>query len=234
LRAFVVVGQQESFKLAARELLRTQPAITLAIQQLEEAVGLKLLERTTRKVMLTTEGEHFMPVAPRLIRDFDSAISDLNAASDRRSGHVSMARVPSVATRLLPGVCKLFAERFPGISVHMIDDNSKGIQHRLARNEVDFSIGGYWRKRQDLVYRPLLEDRIEMICHKDHPLAKESGPIEWAELRHHQFLDSGLHDVLQAQSLIGDPRYEFSTTTLLFAMLKANLDRKSTRVNSSH
>ena len=222
MRAFVIVGQQESFKLAARELLRTQPAITLAIQQLEEAVGLKLFERTTRKVTLTTEGEHFMPVAQRLIRDFDTAISDLNAASDRRSGHVSMAVVPSVATRLLPDVCKQFAARYPGISVHMIDDNSKGIQRRLARNEVDFSIGGYWRKHQDLVYHPMLEDRIEMVCHKDHPLGAETGPIEWGELRDHQYLDSGLHDVLQAQSLITEPKYEFSTTTLLFAMVKAN------------
>ena len=218
----MAVGQLESFKLAARELLRTQPAVSLAIGQLEEAVGVKLLERTTRKVLLTTEGEHFMPVAARLIRDFDAALSDLNATSERRSGHVSMAVLPSVATRLLPEVCRQFSEDFPGISVHMIDDNSKGIEQRLARNEVDFGIGGRSRGRTDLDYRLLLEDRIEMICHRDHPLAQETGPITWEDLRGHRFLDSGLHNLTKAQDLIGKTQYEFSTTTLLFAMLKAN------------
>ncbi len=218
----MAVGQLESFKLAARELLRTQPAVSLAISQLEEAVGVKLLERTTRKVLLTTEGEHFMPVAARLIRDFDAALSDLNATSERRSGHVSLAVLPSVATRLLPEVCRQFSEEFPGISVHMIDDNSKGIEQRLARNEVDFGIGGRPRGRTDLDYRLLLEDRIELICHRDHPLAQEKGPIAWTELEGHRFLDSGLHNLTKAQDLIGKTQYEFSTTTLLFAMLKAN------------
>ncbi|ANU06440.1 LysR family transcriptional regulator [Paraurantiacibacter namhicola] len=222
MRAFVAVGQLESFKLAARELLRTQPAVSLAISQLEDSVGVKLLERTTRKVLLTTEGEHFMPVAARLIRDFDAALSDLNATSERRSGHVSLAVLPSVATRLLPEVCRQFSEEFPGISVHMIDDNSRGIEQRLARNEVDFGIGGRSPGRSDLDYRLLLEDRIELICHRDHPLAQEQGPIEWAQLYGQRFLDSGLHNLTKAQDLIGKTQYEFSTTTLLFAMLKAN------------
>ncbi|MFN2099653.1 LysR family transcriptional regulator [Altererythrobacter sp. MF3-039] len=222
MRAFVAVGQLESFKLAARELLRTQPAVSLAISQLEEAVGVKLLERTTRKVLLTTEGEHFMPVAARLIRDFDSALSDLNATSERRSGHVSLAVLPSVATRLLPEVCRQFSEDYPGISVHMIDDNSRGIEQRLARNEVDFGIGGRSRGRTELDYRLLIEDRIEMICHRDHPLAQEPGPISWEELRGHRFLDSGLHNLTQPQDPLVKTQYEFSTTTLLFAMLKAN------------
>ena len=71
---------------------------------------MKLLERTTRKVSLTVEGENFIPIAERLIRDFDAAISDLNATADRRSGHVSIAAIPSVASRLLPGVVKKFIE----------------------------------------------------------------------------------------------------------------------------
>lgn len=163
-----------------------------------------------------------MPVASRLIRDFDSALSDLNATSERRSGHVSLAVLPSVATRLLPEVCRHFSEDFPGISVHMIDDNSRGIEQRLARNEVDFGIGGRPRGRTDLDYRLLLEDRIELICHRDHPLAEGKGPITWRELQGHRFLDSGLHNLTKAQDLIGKTQYEFSTTTLLFSMLKAN------------
>ncbi|MGI9271970.1 MAG: LysR family transcriptional regulator [Woeseiaceae bacterium] len=223
LRAFVVVAHHGSFKLAARELSRTQPAISLAVQQLEDYVGLKLLERTTRRVAPTIEGERFIPIAERLIRDFDSAIFDLNATAERRSGHVSIAVLPSIATTLLPTIVKSFTELYPGISIHMIDDNSRGVQRRLARNEVDFSIGSRWRTNQGLEFRPLLQDRIEMICHRDHPLAKVKGPVKWKALEEHRFLDSGLRGLLPLDSVVDDPRFEFSTTTTLFAMVRANI-----------
>ena len=223
LRAFVVVAKHGSFKLAARELSRTQPAITLAVQQLEDYIGLKLLERTTRRVAPTVEGERFIPIAERLIRDFDSAIFDLNAAAERRSGHVSIAVVPSIATTLLPSILKSFTEQYPGISIHMTDANSPAVQRRLARNEVDFGIGSRSRANQGLLFRPLLQDRLELICHCDHPLAKRKGPVKWEELREHRFLDSGLHSLLPLDGIVDNPRFEFSTTTTLFAMVRANI-----------
>ena len=88
LRTFVIVARYGSFNKAAEELSRTQPAITLAIKQLEEFVGLKLLDRTTRRVIPTAEGENFMPIAERLVRDFDTAISDLKATAERRIGNI--------------------------------------------------------------------------------------------------------------------------------------------------
>ena len=121
---------------------------------------------------MTVEGENFIPIAERLIRDFDAAILNLNATADRKAGHVSIASTPSIASTLLPGVVKRFTELYPGISVHIIDDNSKGVQRRLERNEVDLGIAGDLRKRHGLLYRPLVEDRLEMVCHVDHPLAK--------------------------------------------------------------
>jgi DNA-binding transcriptional LysR family regulator len=184
---------------------------------------LKLLERTTRKVSLTVEGENFIPVAERLIRDFDAAISDLNATADRRSGHVSIASIPSIASTLLPGVVKKFSELYPGISVHIIDDNSKGVQRRLERNEVDLGIAGDLQRRQGLLYRPLAEDRMNMVCHIDHPLSKVPIPLDWSILQEHKYLDSGYRDIAPIQQLMDGPTYEFSTTTTLFAMVKANI-----------
>ena len=223
LRAFVAVAQQGSFKLAARELSRTQPAITLAVQQLEENIGLKLLERTTRRVTPTVEGERFIPIAERLIRDFDTAISDLNGTAERRSGHVSIAALPSIASQLLPGIVKIFAEQYPGISLQVIDDNSRGVQRKLIRNEVDFGIGSRRRANPDLSFKSLAEDRIELICHKDHELARDNSPLSWKDLGKYRFLDSGLHGVLPLEEIIDSPQFAFSTTTTLFAMIKANI-----------
>ncbi len=223
LRAFVVVARHGSFKLAARELARSQPAITLAIQQLEDYIDLKLLERTTRKVTPTLEGERFIPIAERLIRDFDTAILDLNATADRRSGHLRIAVLPSVATQLFPTVIKAFGAQYPGISIDMIDDNSRGIQQRLARNEVDFGIGSSWRSDPELQFQPLLEDRFELICHRDHPLAKRDGPVEWEVLKDYPYLDSGLTAALPDSLRNINAKLKFSTTTTLYSMVRANI-----------
>ncbi|MGB2381374.1 MAG: LysR family transcriptional regulator, partial [Porticoccaceae bacterium] len=163
MRTFVTVAEEGSFNIAAEKLSRTQPAITLAVKQLEEFIGLKLLERTTRQVSTTAEGENFIPIAQRLVRDFDAAIYDLRATAERRSGHVSMAIVPSVASNLLPDIIKAFAEQYPGIHLHLDDDSSQGVQRRVERNEVDFGIGSLWKPNKLLEFKPLFADKLELV-----------------------------------------------------------------------
>ena len=164
-----------------------------------------------------------MPIAERLIRDFDTAIFDLNATAERRSGHVSIAAVPSIASQLLPHIIKSFSDRYPGLSVHVVDDNSQGVQRRLARNEVDLGLGSRNRTEANLAYTPLIQDRIELLCHKDHPLGADDGPVEWSALEGYRLLDSGFSKMLPTTNIVEGPKFEFSTTTTLYAMVKANI-----------
>jgi len=223
LRTFIVVANEGSFNRAAEKLSRTQPAITLAVKQLEEFIGLKLLQRTTRNVTTTAEGENFLPIAERLVRDFDSAIYDLRATSELRSGHVSMAVVPSVATNLLPDIIKTFAIEFPGIKLHLDDDSSRGVQHRVESSEVDFGIGSMWNPNKALEFTPLFADQLELICHRDHPLAQSTGAIGWEMLDKVTFLDTGITKALRARQDLGESKFDFPNITTLLAMLKSNL-----------
>jgi DNA-binding transcriptional LysR family regulator len=218
-----VVAKEGSFNRAAEKLSRTQPAITLAVKQLEEFIGLKLIERTTRSVSTTTEGENFLPIAERLVRDFDAAIHDLRATSERRSGHVSMAVVPSVATNLLPEIIKTFAAEFPGINLHLDDDSSRGVQHRVERNEVDFGIGSMWKPNKVLKFTPLFADKLELICHRDHELAQNTAAIAWTQLDNVTFLDTGITKTLVARHDAGESKFNFPNITTLVAMLRSNL-----------
>jgi LysR family carnitine catabolism transcriptional activator len=223
LRTFAVVARHGSFNRAAEELSRSQPAVTLAIKQLEGYIGLKLFERTTRKVTPTTAGDKFIPIAERLLREFDMAIYDVTATADCRSGHVSLSVLPSVATRLLPEIISQFTAKYPEISIHLSDNNAEGVQRSVERNEVDFGIGSLWHPNNELEFVPLLQDNFEFVCHKDHPLAREGSPVSWSQLQGLSFLGTGLTQALKMQRYIGNPKFEFSTTTTLFAMLKANI-----------
>lgn len=218
-----MVARHGSFNRAADELSRTQPAITLAIKQLEGYIGLKLFERTTRRVAPTTAGEKFIPVAERLLREFDMAIYDVTATADCRSGHVSLSVLPSVATRLLPEIISEFSVKYPDISIHLSDNNARGVQKSVEQNEVDFGIGSLWHPNSKLEFIPLLEDAFEFVCHRDHPLARDRSVVRWRQLEGLSFLGTGLTHALKMQKYIGNPKFEFSTTTTLFAMLKANL-----------
>ena len=223
MRTFVTVAEEGSFNGAAEKLSRTQPAITLAVKQLEEFIGLKLLERTTRQVRTTTEGENFIPIAKRLVRDFDTAIYDLRATAERRSGHVSMAIVPSVASNLLPDIIKAFSAAYPGIHLHLDDDSSQGVQRRVERNEVDFGIASLWQPNKLLNFKPLFADKLELICHVDHQLAKTAGPVKINELENITFLDTGITKTLRSRASFGDSRFDFPNITTLLAMLRSNL-----------
>lgn len=223
LRTFVIVARYGSFNKAAEELSRTQPAITLAIKQLEEFVGLKLLDRTTRRVIPTAEGENFMPIAERLVRDFDTAISDLKATAERRIGNISIAIVPSVANQLLPPIIKTFSETFPGINLLLNDDTARGVQQKVERNEVDFGIGSVWQTSKLLKFTPLFSDNLDLVFHKDHDLAQSQEPISWSALSNEVFLDSGITKNMRSRLILGPSKFDFPSITTLLAMLRSNL-----------
>ncbi len=223
LRAFVTVAELLSFKLAAESLSKTQPAITFAIKKLEDSIDLRLFQRTTRQIRLTTEGERFLPIAKRLIRDFDTALEDLSAVAEGRIGHVSIASVPSFSTELMPSILREFCTRNPGVAIRISDSNSPDIQRQLLRNEIDLGLVSTRRHTDQLIFERVLKDQIMLLCHRDHPLAESTEPIDWRQLEPYPKLDAGLHGSGSARDLLGPSKMECSTTTTLFAMVKANL-----------
>ncbi|MFT5208364.1 MAG: LysR family carnitine catabolism transcriptional activator [Flavobacterium sp.] len=222
LRTFIVVAEHGSFNRAAQELARTQPAVTSAVKQLEEFIGLKLLNRTTRRVSPTAEGENFLPIAERLVRDFDTAIQDLKATAEKRSGHVSMVIVPSVATNLIPSIIENFSAHYPGIQVHIKDDNSRNVQQSVERNEVDMGIASTWKYNNELAYTPLFSDTYRVVCHKDHALTKSAGPISWRDLDKYTFLDSSITKTLKQRQSLKASKFDIPNMITLLAMLRAN------------
>lgn len=181
LQAFVEVAHAGSFTRAADSLHLTQSTLTAQIQQLESQAGLKLFDRTTRRVLLTAEGARFLPVAQRLISDFAAALADLESRAQLRKGEVSLAGAPSVVTRLLPSALSRFRAEHPQIRIRIRDDSAGSLEQRVLNNEVDFAIAGNHSQQAELDYRPLLRDRYGLVVPREHPLAQESL-IDWAAI----------------------------------------------------
>src|SRR5881409_1988343 len=102
LHAFVTLAEQRSFTRAAALCHLSQPAFSALIRALEDNLGARLFDRTTRSVELTAEGRVFVESARRLLRDVDDALADLRDHAARRRGRVAIAVLPSLAAGWLP------------------------------------------------------------------------------------------------------------------------------------
>ncbi|MBL1379082.1 LysR family transcriptional regulator [Zobellella iuensis] len=203
LRAFVAVAHHGSFTQAAQYLHLTQSSLTATIKQLEQQTGLILFDRTTRRVLLNPEGERFLPVAERLLSDFDTAMADLQAVAEHQHGQVGIAASPSTLARLLPPVVKEFHQRHARIGLLLRDNSAAGIEQHVLANEVDFGIGGNHSNQPELSYTPVLRDRFGAVFPPGHPLAKGKAVLDWKDLEREELLmlstDTGIRAQLSQQ-----------------------------------
>lgn len=226
LRAFLAVNSHRSFSRAARDLHVSQPALTMAVQQLEDFVGARLFDRTTRMVSLTPEGRDFLPTAQRVVADFDSALLDVRAAANSRRGRVAIAAVHSVAGRLLPLAISRLVRRHDQVRAQVFDDNSPEVRRRVRNNEVDLGICSR-DEDLELSYRPLFKDQLGLLVRKDHPLAQIERKLTWADLDGYDFVgfsrDTATPVLMrQVQNLpenVANPRFEVSSYSPLWAMV---------------
>jgi DNA-binding transcriptional LysR family regulator len=190
-------------------------------------VGLKLFERTTRRVELTPEARQFRPMAERVVRDFEAAIGDLHAISKSQKGHVRIAAAPSMVVHILSPALARFRRDHPGITISVQDGSSTKIEDGVLAGDVDFGIASRLRSYPELVYTPIVRDPFGAIMPPDHPLAAQDGPVSWSEVRRHEYIgltnDTGIGAFLEHYPelrLDEHPHDHASSTTSLYAMLR--------------
>ena len=127
LEAFVAVAEFASFRAAAESINLSQPALSRRIEKLEEALGVRLFDRDTRNVDLTTVGRDFARKARTVLADLDSILLGVRDVAANRWGHVTLACIPSTVHYFLPSVLRRYHERFPRIRVRIIDDSANEV-----------------------------------------------------------------------------------------------------------
>lgn len=186
LRAFVAVADLGSFAAAARELYLSQPALSRRIIKLENSLGVRLLNRTTRRIELSAPGRAFLGRARQVLNDFDESLLDVTDAANRLTGEVTLACVPTVINQL-PGVLKQYQQQYPGILVRVVDEGASDVLTRVSRGEADFGINYLGAQEGNLVFEPLHEDDFVLVCPHTHPLATRAS-VRWAELGGHSYI----------------------------------------------
>ncbi len=171
LEAFVNLAELRSFTRASRLSHLSQPAYSALIRGLEEAVGARLFDRTTRSVELTVEGRVFLEAARRLLHDAQSALADMSDHAARRRGRVSMAVLPSLAAGWLPPLLARFRAAHPGIELDVADVLSEACIERVESGRADFALASTRADSAALQAEEFCSDDFHVVCRRDHPLA---------------------------------------------------------------
>ena len=187
LRAFLAVAQSLSFAQACERLHLSQPALSLAIKNLEQSLGGALLVRTTRSVSLTPEGESLLPLAVRLLADWDNDEELLRQHFTLQMGKVSVAAMPSFAGNGLPVVLKAFRDAYPRVNVTVHDVINEQVLGMVRDSRVELGIAFEPATLDGLQFIPLYNDRFVAVVPLDSPLAARSR-LSWAELLSEPFI----------------------------------------------
>jgi len=187
IRAFRAVAQSLSFAVACERLHLSQSALSLTIKALEEGLGGRLFSRTTRNVALTPEGESLLPLARRLIADWDNAEDEMRQRFTLQRGRVTLAAMPSFAGNLLPPILKTIRVRYPNVNVTVNDVINEQVLEMVRDRHVELGVAFEPLPGSSLAFTPLYLDRFVAVVPLDSPLAQRSE-IQWQTLLEQPFI----------------------------------------------
>lgn len=194
--AFLALAAQRNFTRAAAQCHLSQPAFSALIRALEDGLGLRLFDRSTRHVDLTAEGENFRASALRIRAEVDAALASMRDAALLQRGRVAIALLPSLAAGWLPGVLAQFHASHPGVELDIADMLSEPCMERVATGRADFALAAIRADTPELQAEPFCQDGFHLVCRADHPLATHAlpaGPAQWRALSQWPFIHLARH-----------------------------------------
>ncbi|MEN9384440.1 MAG: hypothetical protein RI959_1416 [Pseudomonadota bacterium] len=230
LQAFAAAAELGSFRKAAEAVHISQPAFSRRIDKLEAALGVRLIDRNTRSMSLTTLGRDFARKVRLLLDDLDETLLGMREVGGARMGEVTVACVPSAVYYFLPQVLRTYHARYPRVRIKVHDASANEVLSVVASGEADFGVNFIGNDEPGIDFRPIFEERFVAACRKDHPLAKRRK-ISWSELAEQDFISvskrSGNRMLLDLALAGVQPRpqsiYEAEHVTTLLGLVEAGM-----------
>ncbi len=141
LRAFRLAAQHRNFTRAAEALFITPSGLSVLIRELENRVGFRLFDRTTRRVELTTHGMELLAVIQRSLEELDAGIANIGRTAKRDSQSISLGVTPLVAANILPPAIREFRKQRPNLRIQLFDADLPTLAKMVEAGKLDMSIG---------------------------------------------------------------------------------------------
>lgn len=187
LRAFVAVVEEGSFTLAARRIFVTQSAVSHSLRTLEEQLSCRLLDRSGKRVVVTSEGEILLKRCKRVIHELEQAGRDLDSLRRWGQTRIRIGAPQTLCHFLIPPVLREFKDCFPRCEPVIEAGDTTALLERLSGSDLDLVVGLKPRGRGDEGYRPMFKDRLVFVVSPFHPWASDAASVH-ATMHEHQFI----------------------------------------------
>lgn len=220
-----------SFRRTALQMHLSQSAVSGTVSRLEDMLGVRLFERTTRQVQLTLAGEVFAEQARFLRHQIDETVRRVQQVADVQVGRVALAALPSLAAGAVPRAFARFATQHPGVQLELFDSLAGSAFDMVRSARVDFALTAANPAYADLDYTPLVSDRFVLLIGRTHPLAHKRSAVTWTEAADwpHVSMPTGTSvrqyadEALLTHRVRFAPRYEVEHLATIAAMVAAGL-----------
>lgn len=172
LRVFCTVAETNSFSKASEIVNRTQPAVSLQIQALEDEYGIKLFDRSNNTVVMTEAGSHFYKYAKEILSLYSDLEKRMGEITNSARGNPSIGASSTIGNYLLPSVIVAINKRYPRIKVNLQVGNTRMVINLLDSGNIDIGLVEGEVQRQKIEVEKLLSDELVLIMPPSHPWAK--------------------------------------------------------------
>jgi len=205
LEAFVTVAEVRSFAATADRLALTPSAVSQLVGELEDALGFKLFERSTRRVDITSAGREFLASAESVLKHLRMAQSAASDVRNRAAGIVRIAAPLVVASVILPKAIKAYVQKRPKVRIHIRDVPVEKLVDAVASGDADLALGPDRACGDDVARTQLFKSPWVLWCAPSHPLAHKRS-VTWDQLHAYPLVAAGRdHERSVAQMHTGLP-----------------------------
>ncbi|MBP2625748.1 MAG: transcriptional regulator, LysR family [Firmicutes bacterium] len=189
LQYVVVVAKHQNFTRAAEEICLSQPSLSQQITKLEEELGVKLFERNTRNVLLTSAGQTFLEHATRILSEIEQIHRSMQEHTGLLKGKFIIGITPVIGKLKLSALITSFQRTHTGLDIHIVEGGSCVLFEQLCLSKIDVAIlTPPINQDVNLVdFYPLIDDELVLVTHSSHPLAVK-GIIDLSEVSAEKFI----------------------------------------------
>ncbi|MFE6126968.1 LysR substrate-binding domain-containing protein [Streptomyces sp. NPDC056437] len=168
LRAFAAVAEHLHFRDAAASIGMSQPALSGAVSALEEALGVQLVERTTRKVLLSSAGERLAARTRAVLDAVGELMEEAEAVRAPFTGVLRLGVIPTVAPYLLPNVLRLVHDTYPALDLQVHEEQTSSLLEGLAAGRLDLLLLAVPLHVPGIEELPLFDEDFVLVTPEDH------------------------------------------------------------------
>lgn len=171
LRTFVTIAENKHFGTAAGKLSISQPSLSQALVALETGLGVQLIERSTRKVIVTSAGEELLPYAKKTLEAADAFLAHSRGANGTLAGPLTIGIIPTVAPYVLPDLLKNIQIQYPDLEPRIVEDQTRHLIQMLRDGQLDTALMALPSEANGMVDLPLYNEEFIVVVPEGHELA---------------------------------------------------------------